>query len=173
MLWSYHWRVLSPEKQESRGSSDTQRKVGRNGLRHLRLPDLSNWLWGLWKHTLQTRFPIREFWSRTRSVGWVPADRAPKHLTGCLAEPVADWMPCREAALISDNSEQLRLPGIAIALKLLVCFSSLVAYNDLMGICKQLPAWASTGTAGRPSKPRLLLGKLCSQALLLELLTNS
>lgn len=105
MLWSYHWRVLSPEKQGSRGGSDTQTEGGGQEWAQApqeRFPDLSIWLWGHWKHTEQTGFPIREFWSRTQQCGV----GAPKHLTGRLAEPVAGWMPCREAALISANKEQ-------------------------------------------------------------------
>lgn len=171
MLWSYHWRVLSPEKQESRGSSDTQTE--ESGQKWAQAPQAS-WFKQLTLGSLETHIANKIshqgvlVQDQQCGVGACrPCSKAPHRM------PVADWMPCREAALISDNSEQLHLPGIAIALKLLVCFSSLVAYNDLMGICKQLPAWASTGTAGRPPKPRLLLGKLCSQALLLELLTNS
>lgn len=42
------------------------------------------------------------------------------------------------------------MPGIAIALKLLVGFSPLAAYNDLMGTRKQLPPRASTALQGDP-----------------------
>lgn len=97
MLWSYPWRALSPEKQGSRGGSDRGRWAemgsGTSG-------EASWWnirLWGRWKHTKQTRFPIRELWSWTQQCGVGACSWCSKAPPGCLAEPVADWMPWKEA----------------------------------------------------------------------------
>lgn len=112
-----------------------------------RLPDLSTWLWGGGKHTKQTRFPkIRECWCRTQQCG-VGA------CTWCSKAPLR--MPGRACGRMPSlqTTESSCLPATAIALELLACFWSLVASNDPMGICKHLPPWASTGTAGRPPSP--------------------
>lgn len=153
MLWSYHWRALSPEKQGSRGGSDNQTEGGGQKWTQAPqgwLPDLSIWLWGGWKHTKQTRFPIREFWCRTQQCGvgaCIWCSKAPHSMPG---------RACGRPNGLQRSSTHFTQERALVCqvLRLLSNFWFVFHPWWLTTIWwASLSSWANTGSAGRLPSP--------------------
>lgn len=180
MLWSYHWRVISPGKEGRQVSllrqrcSSTSSHRDRNGLRQLSggfaPPDLSIRLGG----SLETQpseqavFAVREFPVQKSPVRWGGCFKRPQRVPGrahsgpsALQRSSPDFRQQRAAAR---QVLQLLLNGW------FVFFLSGLQKSDehlwAAAILSQQRHCRATLEHG------LLLGKLRSQALLLKLLTN-
>lgn len=95
---------------------------------------------------------MREFWSRTQQCGVVCTLHMVLQSTSQDAWQSLGQTECpAEEQPSFQTSESSCLPGIMIAPKLLVCFLSLVAYNHLMGICKQLSQHRHCRETPKPS----------------------
>lgn len=166
MLWSYHWRAFSPEKQGSRGGSEQRRWAemgsGTSG---------------------------EASWFKPLTLGLLEAHKANKiSHQGALVQDPAVWGGCLHMVLQTPPRMSGRACGRLNALKrnnreqlfarYWDCSQSAGLFFILGGLqWSDGHLWAAATPSQhrhcrQTPESRLLLGKLCRQAVLLELLTN-